>query len=366
MSQFARYLSRLILMRFLLILSGMVAFAYAFDLLEVAGQVAASNAYGYPLMTYTLLRLPGLVADLLPIATMLAALLAYGEIIRHREIVAIWNSGVSPLVQLRMLLPLGLFFALLQFAVSDGLAPSTTAALRDWEIGQFKERDDLRDSQGFLWLYKDREVLRLRPPKGGEASLDQVWLFRRGADGLITEQLHAQRAEWSEKGWQLMDVELVGPENPGGAYVQRYALSGDLAINDLTLLGQPPDELSLAAINYLSADQGWRARPGYLYKTQRHYRVAHALFPCLLLLLVVAMAQRFRSIRLPVRLALGVIVTGLGFQIFSKTALFIGEAGLLPPPLAAWGPLAALACVIAAFTIHPEAGRVMPEPTRQG
>jgi len=61
--------------------------------------------------------------------------------------------------------------------------------------------------------------------------------------------------------------------------------------------------------------------------------------PLLLLLLVVALAQRFQRTGHVEFLFIGSISLGFGFFIINGISLAMGEVGLLPPFLAGWAPL---------------------------
>jgi lipopolysaccharide export LptBFGC system permease protein LptF len=48
------------------------------------------------------------------------------------------------------------------------------------------------------------------------------------------------------------------------------------------------------------------------------------------------------------------VAIGFGFFIFENASLAMGEAGFLPPWIAAWSPMIALACLIGAFVARAE------------
>src|SRR5690606_2633682 len=92
MTTLHRYLARHFLLRFLLVLLGISLAVIAFELTEALG----SDEWTFETVSrYALLRLPSLMAQLLPIATLIAGLLTVGELLRHRELVAAWAAGLS-------------------------------------------------------------------------------------------------------------------------------------------------------------------------------------------------------------------------------------------------------------------------------
>ena len=109
MSVLARYLNRMFVVRFLVVLFGVIGFATVIDLIDVGPELVrrpkAAFAAG---LRYFGLRLPIMLSELMPLAALLAGLLAVADLLRHRELVVIWSIGVRPLRILRMLLPAGL------------------------------------------------------------------------------------------------------------------------------------------------------------------------------------------------------------------------------------------------------------------
>jgi lipopolysaccharide export system permease protein len=352
MSRLTRYITRLIVVRWLVVLGGLTAFVLALDLLDAADRVMAGRVPDPRFLSYVVMRAPGLMIELAPIAALLATLLAYGRLIRRGELVAMWNCGISPLRQLVMALPVGIALAVVQFALADRAVPTSLAALRDWGVARADMRERGRDEAGYMWLHKGRDIVRLRA--AGDTRLDGVWLFRRDAGGLLVEQIHARGGMRKDGGWRLIDVRTLTPDGAPAGRRAGLDWNVDLTAADLALLALPADQLSLVGLIRLAAGGGWRAQPDFLYATRAHYRLAGALSPLLLTLLVVAMAQHFRRAGLPLRLSLGAIAFGLGYLTFATTALFLGEAGLIPALLAAWGPPGALALAVGGFAIRAE------------
>src|SRR3954452_3026660 len=97
------------LVRLAVVLFAVGGFALLFDLLENGDSVVRGSAgYRWPLATYALLRLPIILSEMMPLSALVAAILAVGDLLRHRELVIMWNGGVSPFGLIVRLLPVGL------------------------------------------------------------------------------------------------------------------------------------------------------------------------------------------------------------------------------------------------------------------
>ena len=82
MTTLHRYFARLFFLRFLLVLVGVSFAVVAFELTEALG----GDDWTFETVSrYALLRVPSLMAQLLPIATLIAGLLTVGELLRQRD-----------------------------------------------------------------------------------------------------------------------------------------------------------------------------------------------------------------------------------------------------------------------------------------
>ena len=140
------YLSRMLLARFLLLLVGLTAFLLGLDLMVNGNSLLAKGEGAVALLRYAVLRMPTIVSDLIKIACLLAGLLSFAGLIRHGELTAIWNAGISQFGLFKRLLPLGLLLGALQFAVDDFAVPRGIEGLRAWGVGEFENPKEARSS----------------------------------------------------------------------------------------------------------------------------------------------------------------------------------------------------------------------------
>lgn len=110
----------------------------------------------------------------------------------------------------------------------------------------------------------------------------------------------------------------------------------------------------MEALQRISSADGFGVRPGYIFETWLQFRFVQILNPILLVMLVAAIAQRFRRRGTSVWLIVNSVLVGFFYQILSAAAVSLGEAGLLPALAAAWIPPSALTCGILAYAIRLE------------
>jgi lipopolysaccharide export system permease protein len=353
-----RYLNRMFMVRFGVVLFGIIGFATVVDLLDVAEDLAqAASGVTRATLTSVGLRLPIMLSELMSIAAMIAGLLTVADLMRHRELVVIWSSGVRPLTLLRLLLPAGLLLVGIKFAVDDVALPRAAASLRAWGIGEYRPRPTEGEAAGFAWLRDGGDIVRLASDALGAGRLEQVTVFRRDPNGILTARIDAARAEPVPGGWRLEDVTRLQVSPRAVERLPALELPIDIDLEQVRLMIRPPRELPLVNLAEIAAAGGYGLKALEPYRTWLHQRVAGAWIPMLLMMLAFALVRRFSRTASIAPVFLTAVAIGFSFLIASGVSSALGEVGLVAPALAAWTPTAALAALVLAIGSF-EGGRV--------
>lgn len=346
-----RYIGRRVALNVAIILVIIVTLSLTFELMEEGDNIASRTGELIPAISrYIALRLPEVAAELLPFAALIGAVIAIGLLLRHSEMVAIWNSGVSALGLMRAVLPVGLVLVAIQIGLDDRVVPPTRTALENWGVGKAAQREGmLKSGSTSVWLLTDGDVVHIPAKAATEVHFRNLEIFRRNEEGLLTDYTYAADARRDGSDWLLSNV-IRRTVNPPAietlAYLQWQAPA---AVEQIPLISKLQKDLRLEQLWQLVANAGYGQRSPELYRTWLHYRISSAFAPLLLILLVVSLAQRFRRTGTFVRLMISSIGIGFAFMVFEGTSLSMGEAGLLQPVVAAWGPNVLLASVIGAL-----------------
>ena len=345
MTTLAVYISRLLLARFVLLFLGTAAFLLGLDLMVNANSLLAEGEGIAALGRYALLRSPTIFSDIIKIATLLAGLLTFASLIRHGELTAIWNSGISQFGLFLRLLPVAAVLGGLQFAVDDFAVPRGVEGLRAWGVGDFERPEEAGNTEGVTWIHVGNDIVRIPTGNIGADSLSDFSIFERDAAGGLLARLDVKQARYLDGVWVLSDI--TSRSSQGGVMRQEDRRDWRIALDpdSLQLLSAHPRHLSYDQISRFAGGDGQGTFAPYLYRTWLYEKLTTCLVPLLMLLLSAALAQQSqRSGRVEV-LFLGGIAIGFGFFIFNGVTLAMGEVGLLPPLIASGVPLVALAAI---------------------
>ena len=355
MSLLSQYLTRLLFVRFLLLLFGMGAFMMGLDLMVNANSVMADGDSALASLTrYILLRSPVIVSDLIKIAALLAGLLTLTFLIRHGELAAIWNSGVSQFGLLRRLIPLAVMLGALQFVIDDRVVPGSVEALSDWGVVDDVGGRDRKGATAVTWIHVGPDILRIPQTNIDPQGLRDFTLFERDANGNLQARLDVGEARYRNGNWELLDITERRVAGGPVRHEDRRDWTVDLDVESLQHVLVHPRNLSLGQILHFTGGDGQGTWAPYLYETWLYTKLSNCLVPFLMLFLSVTLAQQSQRAGRIEFLLLGGIVIGFSFFIFNGITLAMGEVGILPPLIASSTPLLVFAAVAASVAFWHE------------
>lgn len=345
MNTLAAYLTRLLLSRFLLILVCLLALLLSLDIMVNSKRLLAQGAEFTGFARYMLLRSPSLLSEIIKIATLLAGLLTFATLIRHGELTAIWNAGVSQFGLFLRLLPLAAVLGTLQFAVDDFAAPVGYDELRTWGVIREEDRDVSRLTEGVTWIHVGNDIVRVPTENIGDGRLSDFTIFQRDGHGDLLGRLDVAEARYSGDVWHLSDVTERAVAGGSAQHSARREWRISLDPQSLRNLSAHPRHLTFDQISRFAGGDGQGTWAPYLYQTWLYEKVSACLVPLLMLLLSAALGQQSQRSGRVELLFLGGVAIGFAFFIFNGVTLAMGEVGLLPPLMAAAVPLIALTAV---------------------
>lgn len=340
------YLCRLYALRFLAVLLGLAGLLQLVDLMDRSDEILERGLGAAGMARYALLRLPLGVPAIVPIASLAAAVLTFAGLAGRSEIAAMRASGISLARLAVLLLPVALAAGAVQFVVADRVAPLTDAAFSRW----WADTDPTPKAKG-AWFRFGMDVVGVEAIAPGGAELDRVTIHQRGPDGLLTGTIEAGTARWQDGRWLLAGGRVLPPANP--ATFTAAAWNGPVPANMAELTRIQP-ELPVTRLWAILTGAWVGAEAETAYRT-RLWRAAFRPFgPVLMLLLALpAAGGTRRSGSLPAGMAMG-LAAGLSYLVLDGILAALGEAGTLPPVLAAAVPHAVFACIGGTVLLYAE------------
>ncbi|MEO8444341.1 MAG: LPS export ABC transporter permease LptG [Gammaproteobacteria bacterium] len=322
----------------LLSLGGFIQFIGQLDDIGV-GDYGVLNALGW-----VLLKLPGIAGQMLPIATLLGALLGLGTLASRSELTVLRAAGVSPRGLARSVLTTGVVLALTALALTVWLAPPLERYARQQrELAKYGQAGVSTGNSA--WIRDKSTILNVTPPSeqhpGGE-----VYVFRFDADGALDAMGRAESVlAGPDRRWLLRNYaesRFLGTSVRTSAQAEAVGLEG---VNpDLLGLTVVREETMTGAalwryVQYLKRS-GLEARS---YEVSFWNRIASVFaVPLMCVLAVPFVLGPLRSGGAGSRLLAGLGI-GLGWFLLSRTLSDGGAVWNLDAITVAWIPTGLLA-----------------------
>ena len=340
MKQIALMITRMVLVRFLVILIGISIFVITLEVLAYVDEILALNNRDISsLWQYALLRLPGTLSTFIGMSTLLALLLTISELSYRGELVPIWASGVSPVRVMIMLAPIAIVLGAANFFINDKAVPMVEPVLQSWGIGDYGSKKLKVGGNDPIWLRSDNDILRAVSSNAKATELKGVTIFRRDTQGHLTEQIMAADARLINDRWELQNVIVYYRANLAPSRLDKLIYSGAMRPAAAGIRSGAPEEMSLAGLSYFIENAGFGIRPVHVYETWWHKRITLIFSAMLMVVICVPLSVKFRrGGGIGTMFAVGVLL-GFIFFVFDGISLTMGELGILPPWMAAWMPV---------------------------
>lgn len=336
------YITRIVATRIIAAAAILLAILQILDLLDVTTDIL-DRGLGMPgVLHYATLRMPRLIEQVLPLSVLAGGLFAFAQLARESAVIAMRSTGVSVYRLLGMVAPVALCVAVIDYVTVEIIAPRTDPALEAWWRETAPASDKTTPARPF------RAGADLVFAKAGDVdgdALSNVLIYRRDAQGRVTERIEAPRAVYADRQWRLLQPRMVRftADEAMTSTAEQLAWDTRLRPSDVQVL-LSPDQTPSAANARRALRGGGSERPASFYAMRLQQSLAGPLSALVMLLLTLPVALgNFRNSE-GAKLTTYGLAAGLLFMVVDGILVALGEGGMLSPFLAAWtAPLVAAA-----------------------
>ncbi len=340
----SNYMMRTILFSTALVLIVLLALAGLFEFIaeldDTQGDYQTPQA-----ILYTLLRLPNLAFEMLPVAALIGSLLGLGGLAGNSEIIVMRSAGLSVRKLASMVAVSGAVLLVLTGLLGEFIGPPLDFYARNMRVEARYSQDD--DRLGNETWVKDGNVYLHLERVNPEFEFGSLYMYRFDDDRLSSISIAENAGIDDNDDWILENLRETQFERDG-VQVAESSLAIETFEVDAQLLGSAlAKPLSLSAremltyIDYLKRND-LDATP---YETEFWYRVSRTF--SVLIMPILALAFVFGSLRsggAGGRLMIGVVV-GLAYYLASETLANSGQVFDLNPIFVTWLPSVTLSLI---------------------
>jgi lipopolysaccharide export system permease protein len=347
----SQYLTRTILSSTALVLVVLLALAGLFEFIAELDDTRGD--YQTPqVILYTLLRLPQLAFEMLPVAALIGALLGLGALAANSEIVVMRSAGLSIRRLSGMVATTGLLLLIVTALLGEFIAPPLDYFARNMRLeARFGQEDDRLGNA--TWIRDGPVILHLERVSS-EFEFGTIYMFLLNDDNGLASIARAENSGIdNEDRWVLENLRETRFEDDGVRVVEssRAIENFDIDAETLGITLVKPQSLSgrglLNYVAYLKRNNLDARR----YETELWYRIARTA--TVMIMPVLALAFVFGSLRTGgagARLMIGVVI-GLAYYLASEMLANSGQVFNFDPAVIAWLP-SVLLVIITVITLR--------------
>ncbi|MCX5797144.1 MAG: LptF/LptG family permease [Elusimicrobia bacterium] len=340
MSIFSWYMVRRFSKPFLFGLGLFAVLIFLGDLFNKMHQLMKSHASLWIILQYLWLDVPYWGVRIIPMATLLATLVAITGFIQSGEWLAGQACGFESRTFWKPLVGCALAVTVLCFAAQETILPACYHRVRQlWEDRIYPEWDwDV--FQGVAFVVGPERFVSAQTLFVKAGQLERPVLEDVGTDG-VARQLDALKASWDASlgRWVFLDgVERIFDkgvmrETP----FKRKVSELDLPPRTLVPKTVDPDEMSLLELLSYSRRMRRLGAPVTQLRVAAHAKVAYPFTNVIFCALGIPIAMRLRRSPMVVNFCVAMAISFL-FLWFIELGKALGASGRLPPVAAAWTP----------------------------
>lgn len=206
LSLYQRYLIRETFASVFLVLAAFLALFAFFNFIDELRSVGKAGYTVFHAAIFVALGMPGLIYELIPIATLIGALYALSTLARHSEITVLRASGLATGDLLKTLFRAAFLLALLTFVIGEAVVPVSERLGREIRA---KALSTVIAQSGFdsgLWVKDGRSFVNIRTATP-DAPLQGVRIYKFSNENRLESVTDAWQAEFEMPDlWHLQDV----------------------------------------------------------------------------------------------------------------------------------------------------------------
>ncbi len=345
MSLLARYLRRTILGYTLIVMLVLLVLSALYLFINEQNDIGVGTYTTPDALWFVALNLPKYAFDMLPIAALIAALLALGNLARSMELIVIRAAGISTL-------RIGLWVAgagLVLMAITAVLGEYVAPALEQYgrQIKAYEKFRDYGMGRGGAWAKDGNTVVSFKQQTAG-ATYGGVYIFEFDGQRRLASVGRADSAS-IEGGaqWKLQNFResRIEGEQVLASSVASTSLDTSLSAEFLGLATLDPDMLTSRDLrNYIGhlRANGLDTRA---YETAFWSRIARTVAVAIIVVLAIPFAfGPMRSTGTGARTVVGILI-GVAFFFLAKLVESGGAVFDAPPFVIGWAPTVLLALI---------------------
>ena len=292
------------------------------------------------LIRYLQLRLPQIIVQIIPVAVLLAVLVALGLMNKNNEIIALRCAGVSVYYLMRSVLTIAIVSSIVIFFISETVVPITISRANKIWLMEVKNQPAVASKKKDIWIKSHRSIYFIQYFDPKKKSISGVTLNFFNNDFKLTRRVDANRGMYEKGKWVFYDTMEQVLDSESELYQVQFhtqqTIDVDFLPEDLMGVFKRSEEMNVAELYRYIQEVEHEGYDATAFRVDFQARFAYPFLSIIVCILGLGTAVRRKSREGPsVSIVFGAIVVFL-YWVMHGFCLSLGYGGLLPPIISAW------------------------------
>ena len=343
MNRLDRYLLSEIIPPFLF---AMIAFTSIFAGSSIIPFISKTVTYGFPMwaiLQLILYKIPPIVSIILPMAVLLAVILAFSRLSSDRELIALRSMGVS---FGRMLVPVlffGVVMSVINFMFNEVIVPQSNYKASVLEQKLRHSKKNIQNNINLTEYNKaglPNRILNIRKVSDYDLSDVTVAEFE---EGQLLRIIRSESGRWQpEGGWVLIDgvMHILSKSDENRVLKINFKeekINFDIDLDKLKNTKKSSEEMSIIELRESIEIKQKTGQKTFSDKTDWHLKIALPFVCAIFAVLGACVGVRPHRSTSAVGFGLSLVII-IVYYILYSISLVLGNMQILPPVLVAWVP----------------------------
>jgi len=340
MSILYKYITKQILKYFGIVLAFVVSIYIAVDFFEKVDDFIEASQPFSKMMLFFALRIPFIVAQIMPICILMSVLIVFSLMSRSNEIVALKSSGIRIYYLLKPVFIIGCILGVLLFILSDVIVPITMAKANQIWFKEVRNKSTIITKEKNIWIKGNRSITHIKYFNPKNKTINGITFYKFDGNFRLIRRVDAKKGVFNKGKWLLSELMEQVLDAEKGKYNITFHKNKTERLNllpeDLNRVAKKSEEMTFkelfAYIKKVEAE-GYDAT---IYKVDLNAKIAFPFICVIMCMVGTGLAARGTLKEgMPVVIAYG-IGTAFIYWIFYSFCLSLGYGEMLPPSIAAW------------------------------
>ncbi len=343
MNRLDRYLLAEILPPFLF---AMIAFTSIFAGSSIIPFISKSVTYGFPMSSILLLilyKVPPIVTIILPMAVLLAVILAFSRLSSDQEIVALRSMGISFGRMLVPVLLFGIAISMVNFMFNEVIVPQSNYKASVLQKNLRQTQKNIKNNINLTEYNKTglpSRILNIRQVSGYDLSDVTVAEFE---EGQLLRIIRSKSGKWQPQGgWVLNDgvMHTLSKNDENRVLKIKFEeekINFDINLDKLKNVRKSSEEMSIVELKESIRIKQRTGQSTLSDQVDWHLKIALPMVCAIFAVLGACVGVRPHRSTSAVGFGLSLLII-ISYYILYSISLVLGNAQIIPPFLVAWIP----------------------------